>query len=242
MSRIRADKFVNNAATGAPQLTYGAEVVAGVGLTGAGGINVTGVITATSFSGDGSGLTGVASTDNIITGTAATFTNVVKVGTAITIDATSGIVTATSFSGSTGSFTGDVDIADKIIHTAGALDLAIAFVALERVHGWIGGHVAIDDQLPIGDHVVPAASRYLAKIDDGLCHSPQTLRYQRFKRHYHFAAVRDWFAGVGARDVIRLNPVLVKMAGLHALIPGDGHFARGKAGAPSVADPACVDR
>ena len=67
MSRIRADKFVNNAATGAPQLTYGAEVVAGVGLTGAGGINITGVVTATSFSGDGSGLTGVASTDNIIT-------------------------------------------------------------------------------------------------------------------------------------------------------------------------------
>ena len=99
MSRIRADKFVNSGATGAPQLTYGAEVVAGVGLTGAGGINITGVVTATSFSGDGSGLIGVASTDNIITGTAATFNNVVKVGTAITMDATSGIITATSFSG-----------------------------------------------------------------------------------------------------------------------------------------------
>ena len=51
MSRIRADKFVNNAATGAPQLTYGAEVVAGVGITGAGGIDITGIATATSFSG-----------------------------------------------------------------------------------------------------------------------------------------------------------------------------------------------
>ena len=30
MSRIRADKFVNNAANGAPQLTFGAEVVYGV--------------------------------------------------------------------------------------------------------------------------------------------------------------------------------------------------------------------
>ena len=38
------------------------------------GVVVTGVVTATSFSGDGSGLVGVASTDNIITGTAATFT------------------------------------------------------------------------------------------------------------------------------------------------------------------------
>jgi hypothetical protein len=35
--------------------------------------NYTGIITAASFSGDGSGLIGVASTDNIVTGTAATF-------------------------------------------------------------------------------------------------------------------------------------------------------------------------
>tara|TARA_A100001201_G_scaffold81843_1_gene72950 strand:+ start:138 stop:881 length:744 start_codon:yes stop_codon:yes gene_type:complete len=58
-------------------------------------LDVVGVISATSFFGSGSGLTGVASTDNIITGTAATFNNVVKVGTAITLDATSGIITAT---------------------------------------------------------------------------------------------------------------------------------------------------
>ena len=61
--------------------------------------SVSGVITATKFSGDGSGLIGVASTDNIITGTAATFNNVVKVGTGITMDSTSGIVTATAFYG-----------------------------------------------------------------------------------------------------------------------------------------------
>ena len=70
------------------------------------GAVVTGVITATSFAGDGSGLTGVASTDNIITGTAATFNNLVNVGTNIKLDATSGIVTATSFVGSGASLTG----------------------------------------------------------------------------------------------------------------------------------------
>ena len=96
MSRIRADKFVNNAANGAPQLTFGAEVVAGVGLTGAGGINITGVVTATSFSGDGSGLIGVASTDNIITSTASTFANINSTG----------IITATSFSGDGSALTG----------------------------------------------------------------------------------------------------------------------------------------
>ena len=71
MSRIRADKFVNNAANGAPQLTFGAEIVAGVGLTGAGGINITGVATAASFSGNLTGnVTGNA--DTATTATTAT--------------------------------------------------------------------------------------------------------------------------------------------------------------------------
>ena len=84
-------------------------------------LDVVGVVSATTFFGSGSGLTGVASTDNIITGTAATFNNVVNVGTAITLDATSGIITATSFVGdgatltgvltaTSGSFSGDVSI------------------------------------------------------------------------------------------------------------------------------------
>jgi len=68
-------------------------------------LDVAGVVSATSFSGDGSSLTGVASTENIITGTAATFNNVVKVGTAITLDATSGIVTAVN--GFVGDLTGN---------------------------------------------------------------------------------------------------------------------------------------
>jgi len=42
-------------------------------------LEVVGVVSATSFFGDGSGLTGVASTDNIITGTAATFTGSVNI-------------------------------------------------------------------------------------------------------------------------------------------------------------------
>ena len=46
MSRVRADKLVDRAATGAPQLNYGAEVPVGYGITGAGGINVSGACTA----------------------------------------------------------------------------------------------------------------------------------------------------------------------------------------------------
>lgn len=152
-----------------------------------GGVNVSGIVTAQSFSGDGSLLTdlnlsaggwtndglspilfntsltevgigtsvatgsnltvgdaGVAGTSllvnnearfaGIITGTDATFTNVVKVGTAITVDATSGIitatgvnatgvVTATTFVGNvtgdvTGNVTGNADTATSVNVTA----------------------------------------------------------------------------------------------------------------------------
>ena len=86
-------------------------------------LDVSGVVVATAFTGDGTGLTGVASTDNIVTGTAATFNNNVNisgittvgvltaytsvtVGTAITADAASGIVTATKFVGDGSELTG----------------------------------------------------------------------------------------------------------------------------------------
>jgi hypothetical protein len=55
--RVRAGSFTNKAGTGAPTLTYGAEVPVGYGITGAGGINITGVVTATSFVGSGANLT-----------------------------------------------------------------------------------------------------------------------------------------------------------------------------------------
>ena len=63
----------------------------------------TGIVSATSvfadsFTGDGTGLTGVASTDNIITGTAATFNNEVHVGVALTI----GYAGVATFSGAGG--------------------------------------------------------------------------------------------------------------------------------------------
>ena len=63
------------------------------------GVNVTGVITATSFSGDGSALTGVAATDYVVANTIkvlgiSTFSGEVQVGTAVTI----GVAGVTTFS------------------------------------------------------------------------------------------------------------------------------------------------
>ena len=91
-----------------------ADFSSGVGTDGtlsANNINATGVVTATSFVGSGSGLTGVASTDNIITGTAATFTAGINVtGAAVTISNAgvnvTGVVTATSFVGDGSELTG----------------------------------------------------------------------------------------------------------------------------------------
>ena len=91
-------------------------------------LTVVGVVSATSFSGDGSSLTGVASTENIITGTAATFNNVVKVGTAITLDATSGIITAAQFSGDATGLTGTPDITVRnIIGVAATLSGTLTY-------------------------------------------------------------------------------------------------------------------
>jgi hypothetical protein len=62
MSKVRSDNISNRADDGAPKLVFGAEVPVGYGITGAGGINITGIATATSFSGNISGGTVAGST------------------------------------------------------------------------------------------------------------------------------------------------------------------------------------
>ena len=122
MSRIRANKITNKLGTGAVELEKGAHLPIGMGITGAGGLNITGVVTAGSFAGDGSGLIGVASTDNIVTGTAATFnTYPVDINAGMTVAGVStfGAITATSFgavSGTTGTFSGSVSIGGTLTY------------------------------------------------------------------------------------------------------------------------------
>ena len=99
---ITYDDVTNVDSTGIVTARGGFEIgEAGVGgtITAVGNAEFVGVVTASSFVGDGTGLTGVASTDNIITGTAATFTGGVNISGASNINVT-GIVTATSFEGS----------------------------------------------------------------------------------------------------------------------------------------------
>ena len=83
MSKVRSDNISNRADDGAPALVYGAEVPVGYGITGAGGIDITGIATATSFSGPLTGnvtgnATGLTGTPNLVVGviTATTFSGV----------------------------------------------------------------------------------------------------------------------------------------------------------------------
>ena len=119
MATLRVTSLRGRTAGTSPELPDGA-VVTGVTTTGsaivgaavtinASGVDAgAGIITATSFVGSGEGLTGVASTDNIITGTAATFTAAVNISGLTTVGVmtvtnalnVTGVITATSFEGS----------------------------------------------------------------------------------------------------------------------------------------------
>ena len=115
MSRIRANKITNKAGTGAVELEKGAHLPIGIGITGAGGLNITGVVTATSFSGSGAGLTGIDATSikdpagNVkiqaqASGAVYTGIHTFSTLTATTLNPTT--VNATSLNAASGSFTG----------------------------------------------------------------------------------------------------------------------------------------
>lgn len=57
MAKIKVNSIVNFQDDGAPELTRGATIPAGQTLDVTGDVNVTGVVTATNFVGNGSGLT-----------------------------------------------------------------------------------------------------------------------------------------------------------------------------------------
>ena len=123
MSRVRANKLTNRAGSGAPELTYGAEVAVGYGITGAGGINISGMVTATAgFDGDATGLTNTPDINvrNIV-GVGATFSGTLNYEDVTNIDSV-GLITArvgvevtgiiTARSGTAVTFTGGLDLSN----------------------------------------------------------------------------------------------------------------------------------
>ena len=120
MSRIRANKITNKAGTGAVELENGAHLPTGIGITGAGSINVTGVITATTFSGNGAALTGIDATSlkdpagNVKIQAQASGAVYTGIHTFTTLNPTT--VNATSINATSGSFTGNVSIGGTLTY------------------------------------------------------------------------------------------------------------------------------
>ena len=121
MSRIRANKITNKLGTGAIELEKGAHLPIGMGITGAGGLNITGVVTATSFSGSGAALTGIDATTikdsggNVKVQAQASGAVYTGIHTFTTLNATTGAFTG-AVSGTTGTFSGSVSIGGTLTY------------------------------------------------------------------------------------------------------------------------------
>jgi len=107
MSEIRVNTIVNAESTAAPNLPYGVQIPTGMGITGAGGVNITGVVTAANIDGTliaGSAINsaGVSTigrlvvTKDINVGAAATITGATTLTGAVNIDATTDSTSATT--------------------------------------------------------------------------------------------------------------------------------------------------
>jgi len=126
MSEIRVNTIVAAEGTSAPNLPYGIQVPTGMGITGAGGVNITGVVTAVNI--DGTLIAGSAiNSSGLSTVGILTVTKDIYVGAAATID---GALTGTTgtfsgaVSGTTGTFSGAVNVdatTDSTSVTTGAL-------------------------------------------------------------------------------------------------------------------------
>ena len=115
MSRIRANKITDKVGTGAVELEKGAHLPIGMGITGAGGLNISGVVTATSFSGSGAALTGIDATEVKDTG------GNVKIQAQASGAVYTGIHTftnlnSTTVNATTGTFTGSVSIGGTLTY------------------------------------------------------------------------------------------------------------------------------
>ena len=120
MSRIRANKITDKLGTGAIELEKGAHLPIGMGITGAGGLNITGVVTATSFSGSGAALTGIDATSlkdpagNVKIQAQASGAVHTGIHTFTTLNATT--INPTTVNATTATFTGSVSIGGTLTY------------------------------------------------------------------------------------------------------------------------------
>ena len=160
MSRIRANKITDKLGTGAPQLEKGAELPIGMGLTGAGGINITGVITATTIN---------ATTYNGIDSTALKDSGGnIKVQAQASGAVYTGIHTFTTLNSSTGTFSGAIDAnGDLDVDGHTNLDnLSVSGVATVTGNLTVGGVLTYEDVTNV-DSVGMVTARAGLKVTGG---------------------------------------------------------------------------
>ena len=135
MSRLRSNKVVNQAGTGAPELTYGA-VVPGTGtISGAGKVSIGGSITAGSFHGDGSGLSGVGDPSAIKDGSNVKV-QAISTGANVTgnLAATGNVSASGNVTAVDGTFSGNLTVQG----TTTTIDTAVTEVDSLAVDGSVG--------------------------------------------------------------------------------------------------------
>jgi hypothetical protein len=167
-------------------------------LTLTGDLTASGTITGGSFSGDGSGLTGVASTDNIITGTAATFTG--------GINAAQSDVSVRNLTGVAATFTGvltyeDVTNIDSVGIVTARTGVRVTDGGLVVTSGDItAGPIDISSSTGYGAQVDMAANAATIKAQCQQTASQFTLLYEGYQgtnRNFYVSAVGNAeFAGI----------------------------------------------
>jgi hypothetical protein len=134
MSRLRSNKVVNQAGSGAPELTYGAVIPNTGTISGAGKVSIGGSITAASFHGDGSSLSGIdAST---LKDGSNTKVQAVSTGANVTgnVAATGDITASGNVTAVDGTFSGNLTVQG----TTTTIDTAVTEVDSLNVEGSVG--------------------------------------------------------------------------------------------------------
>ena len=139
MSRIRANKITNKLGTGAVELEKGAHLPVGMGITGAGSINLTGIITAATI--NATTFQGIDSTALKDSG------GNIKVQAQASGAVYTGIHTFTTLNSSTGTFSGAIDAnGDLDVDGHTNLDnLSVAGVATVTGNLNVGGVLTYED-------------------------------------------------------------------------------------------------
>ena len=161
MSRIRANKITDKIGTGAIELEKGAHLPIGMGITGAGGLNITGVVTATSFSGSGANLTGIDATaikdsgGNVKIQAQASGAVYTGIHTFTTLNATTitpTTVNATSINATTGTFTGSVSIGGTLTYEDVTNIDSVGLITARNGINVSAGNVTIAKDIDVDGH------------------------------------------------------------------------------------------